>query len=304
MRDSRRARLLLAVMLLAAVTFVVLDLRGGSGTARDSGSSVLGPVERAVSSVTQPIGNFFGSIGRLRSNEQEIADLQRRNAELQTQLRDLDSQSVRAQQLQKLLKVAGIGQLRVVPAQVIAIGATQGFAWTVTIDAGARDGIKVDQTVMNADGLVGRVTGVGRSTATVLLSIDPSSSVGARVAKTRQVGFVEGGGLSGMSFQLLDPLAPLKEGDALVSFGSRGSRPFVPGIPIGTVTKVKGTAGSLTRIATVEPYVDYSSVDIVGVVVGGPARDPRDSLLPAKPVPAPTVTVTVTPSPSPSPTKS
>jgi len=302
MRDSRRGRFVLAILLLVAVTFVVLDLRGGGDGARDSGSSVLGPVERAVSSVTRPIGDFFGSLGRIRSNEEAVAELQRQNSELTTQLRDVDVQAGRAQELQRVLKVAGIAQYKVVPAQVIAIGATQGFAWTVTIDAGSRDGLRIDQTVINADGLVGRVTGVGRSSATVLLAIDPTSSVGARVAKSRQIGIVDGGGLDALSFQLLDSLAPLAEGDALLTFGSRGARPFVPGIPIGTVTEVKGTAGSLTRVATIKPFVDFASIDIVGVVVATPGRDPRDALLPAKPTPAPTVTVTVTVTPTPAPT--
>ena len=40
---------------------------------------------------------------------------------------------------------------------------------------------------------------------------------------------------------------------------------------------------------------------MVGVVVGGPAKDPRDSVLPPGPKPVPTVTVTVTPSAAPAP---
>jgi rod shape-determining protein MreC len=311
MRDSRRARFVLAILLLIAVTFVVLDLRGGSTGTRNSASTVFGPLERGVASITRPVGRFFGSLTRVSSDQNKIDALERRNAELQTQMRDLDNQAARAAQLKRLLKVAGIGQLRIVPAQVIAIGPTQGFAWTVTIDAGRRDGVRVDQTVMNADGLVGRVTSAGSSTATVLLAIDPTSSVGARVAGSGQIGIVQGQGLRGMSFQLLDSLAPLAPGADIVTFGSKGDRPFVPGIPIGTVTKVKGTPGSLTRIATIRPFVDYSAVDVVGVVVGIPPRDPRDSLLPSTPTPAPTVTVTVTapatpqsPGATPSPSKS
>ena len=69
---------------------------------------------------------------------------------------------------------------------------------------------------------------------------------------------------------------------------------------IGQVTKVQGNAGSLTKTALVKPYVDFTSLGVVGVVVGGPAKDPRDSVLPAKPTPAPTVTVTATPSSTPS----
>ncbi|HEY4701761.1 MAG TPA: hypothetical protein VIH64_07725, partial [Streptosporangiaceae bacterium] len=50
------------------------------------------------------------------------------------------------------------------------------------------------------------------------------------------------------------------------------------------------------KTALVKPYVDFTSLGVVGVVVGGPAKDPRDSVLPTGPKPAPTVTVTVTPS--------
>jgi rod shape-determining protein MreC len=174
-----------------------------------------------------------------------------------------------------------------VPAQVIAVGPTQGFAYTVTIDVGQRDGVRRNQTVVNGQGLVGRITAIGRSSSTVLLIIDPTSSVGARLAKTRQIGFVNGRGVADLELQLLNPRAPLAEGDALVSFGAQGS-PFVPGVPIGTVTSVRGTPGSLTRIARVQPYVDMTSLDIVGVVLGRPAVSPRDSLIPPSPKPTPT----------------
>ena len=65
---------------------------------------------------------------------------------------------------------------------------------------------------------------------------------------------------------------------------------------------MSGTPGSQTRTAVVAPYVDFTSLDLVGVVVEPPRKDPRDAVLPPKPVatPTPTVTVTVTATPSPS----
>jgi rod shape-determining protein MreC len=61
------------------------------------------------------------------------------------------------------------------------------------------------------------------------------------------------------------------------------------------VTKVQGNAGSLTQTALVKPFVNFTSLGVVGVVIGGPAKNPRDSVLPPGPKPVPTVTVTVTP---------
>ena len=60
---------------------------------------------------------------------------------------------------------------------------------------------------------------------------------------------------------------------------------------------MRGTPGSQTRTASVRPYVDFTSLDLVGVVVEPPRTDPRDAVLPPRPAgtPQPTVTVTVTP---------
>ena len=87
----------------------------------------------------------------------------------------------------------------------------------------------------------------------------------------------------------------LQSGQNLVTFGSVQDRPFVPGVPIGQVAQVQGNAGSLTQTALVKPFVDFTSLGVVGVVIAVPAQNPRDSGAAAGPKPVPTVTVTVTP---------
>ena len=105
----------------------------------------------------RPITNIpdhFGDVDDLRRKNDE---LEAANDELARQLNAADANDNRA------AEVAGIGELAdtsgfdVVPAQVIAIGAAQSFSRTVTIDKGSSDGISADLTVINADGLVGRV---------------------------------------------------------------------------------------------------------------------------------------------------
>jgi rod shape-determining protein MreC len=123
------------------------------------------------------------------------------------------------------------------------------------------------------------------------------------MADTNQIGSVTGTGkeLSSsttLKLTLFDANAVLTTGEDLVTFGSVHNTPYVPGVPIGQVTKVEGDAGALTQTALVKPFVDFTSLGVVGVVVGGPAKDPHDSVLPSGPKPAPTVTVTVTPSAS------
>jgi rod shape-determining protein MreC len=103
-----------------------------------------------------------------------------------------------------------------------------------------------------------------------------------------------------MALQLLDAQSTVNTGDRLVSFGSRGASPYVPGVPVGEVVSVRRSLGTLTRTATVRPYVDFTTLDLVAVVVEPPRKNPRDAVLPPRPTtpaPAPTVTVTVTAKP-------
>jgi rod shape-determining protein MreC len=94
-----------------------------------------------------------------------------------------------------------------------------------------------------------------------------------------------------LQLQLLDPYAPLKVGDRLVSFGVAHGI-YGTGFPVGTVTSIRGKAGTATRVAEVEPFVAMGALDIVSVVIAKPRDDPRDSLLPAIPTPVATDTAT------------
>ncbi|MCP9945838.1 rod shape-determining protein MreC [Streptomyces somaliensis] len=301
MRDTKESRLLLALLVAVAFALITVDIRGGEESpvdgARRVAATVFGPVENGVASAVAPIGNAIGAVRDSGERHSRIAQLERENAELKARLGSDDRNRNRVRQLDKLLRTAGAGQYGIKAAEVVAIGAAQGFSWTVTIDAGARDGIRRDMTVLNGDGLVGRVTTVGPSTATVLLASDPDFTVGTRIERTDELGFATGQGERPLSVQLLNGKAKVKPGDRLVTFGSQADRPFVPGVPVGEVIRVDPSSGDLTRRLFVRPYAGFSRLDIVGVVVQAPRTDPRDTVLPARPKPAPTVTVTVTPSP-------
>ncbi len=292
MRDNRATRLILGALLLVAIVIVVIDVRGSEGgplgPVRSLADRIFGPLEIAATAVVVPIREFASGLASLGSMQQKISDLNQRNAELQAEVRLTESDRARAEELDRLLRVAGMGSYTIVPAQVVAVGPAQGFTWTVTIDAGTIDGVTVDMCVINGDGLVGRVVDAGPNTSTVLLIVDATSTVGARMAGSREVGLLNGTGQQEvLELQLLDPNAVLEDGQALVTFGAGGGRPFAPGIPLGEVLDASGTPGQLAQIALVKPYVDISSLDLVGVVVVPPREDPRDSVLPNPPTPSP-----------------
>ena len=132
-------------------------------------------------------------------------------------------------------------------------------------------------TVLNGEGLVGRLKIVGSTTSTVLLAIDPEFNVGVRLPNNA-MGVVSGHGRSAMSLELLDPTARVKVGDGLVTQGSLDQTPFVWGVPVGSVISATNPLAGDVQNGQVKPYVDFSTLDLVGVVVEPPRVDPRDAL--------------------------
>ncbi|HEY5832880.1 rod shape-determining protein MreC [Streptomyces sp.] len=301
MRDTRESRLLLVLLVVVAFALITVDIRGGEDSpldrSRTAAQSVFGPVENAVAGAVDPVGNAIEAVRESGDRSSTISRLQRENEALKQQLGSKDITRQRAAELDRLLKTAGAGQYAIKGAQIIAIGAAQGFSWTVTIDAGSRDGISRDMTVINGDGLVGRVTTVGPATSTVLLANDPDFTVGTRMEGSMELGFATGQGDRPMRVQLLNGKADVRKGDRLVTFGSQAGKPFVPGVPVGRVIGMEPSGGNLTKAILVQPFVGFTRLDIVGVVVVGPRTDPRDSVLPTRPAvpPKPKPKATATP---------
>src|SRR5204862_5265574 len=107
MRDSRRARLVLALLLLTALTLITVDYRtNGGGPLRSIGNAVFGPMERAVSAVARPVGSFFSSLGHLSSYRSENERLRKRNQQLRGQLRLTDTDRAHLAAAEKLLDLA------------------------------------------------------------------------------------------------------------------------------------------------------------------------------------------------------
>ena len=298
MHDSRRTRLVLGVLVIVAIVLITLDFRdGGASPVRSVGSDIFGPVEQITHDVTSPVASLFDSITGGGSAQSTIATLQRENAELRAELSSATLSQADKRQLARLLQLDA-GAYRIVAASVIAAGGD--FSDTVTLDAGRDEGIKPDQTVLNGSGFVGTVTQVSADTSTVLLADDATSVIGVQMTGSGQIGAITGTGksMSGpdeLRLSLFDADAVLSPGQEVMTYASVGDQPEVPGVPVGTVISVQGGAGSLTQNALVRPFVNFTALGVVGIVVDVPTHNPRVSVLPR---PAPTVTITVTPSPT------
>jgi len=302
---ENRGRLLLIILVITSLFLITLDLRGVSVISglKTGTQSALSPVQNVGSIVLSPVRNFFSDVIHLGRTRSEMEALREENGELLTQLRERRSVDAQLEQLQGALDLAGKAEFKVVNARVISQGATTSFTQTITIDAGSENGIRPNMTVINSYGLIGVVKTVYPSSSLISLTSDPSFRIGVRVAGSQQIGILSGQGTRKGVLQLLDNQSTIKVGDILVARGSVNNRPFVPGVPVGEVTSVDNAAGAVTQTADVRFFANFSAISVVSVVLKGPVTDPRDSLIPAKPLPTPipTVTVFVTPSQSPSP---
>lgn len=297
---GNRSRLLLVLLLVSSLFLITLDLRGvnlASGI-RGTVASVFSPVEKLFSKLFSPIGNFAGDLRNLGQSNEKIDDLTKEIDQLKSK-EILDEDTIgQLSQLRNVLDLAARGNYKVVAAKVINRGSSATFKETITIDVGSSSGISKNMTVISDGGLVGVVKSVSSSSSTVLLMSDPTFKIGVRIAGTQSIGVLSGQGGNTYLLQLLDTTGEIKVGDKLVARGSEGGRPFVPGVPVGSVIEVQSNASSITQNADVEASANLNRIGIVAVVVSPPKSDPRDSLIPK---PNPTVTVYVTPTPTPSP---
>ena len=295
---GNRSRLLLVILLVTALFFITLDLRGVSLTkgSRSVTQTILSPVQRTVSTIFSPVGRFFGDVKNFGKTNAELKQALATNKLLKSQLAEKSDTKGQLAQLKAVLDLAGRGNYKVAAARVIARGSASSFSQTITIDAGSSSGIRSDMTVISQNGLVGVVKSTTSSTSIVLLLSDPSFKVGVRIARSQSVGVLSGLGSTEYSLVLLDPSGTIKTGDNLLTNGSEGNRPFVPGVPVGVVVGVDNSAASLTQTATVNSYANLNDLGIVSVILSAPTSAPSRPLLPT---PNPTVTVYVTPAPVP-----
>jgi len=295
--SGNRSRLLLIILLVTSLFLVTLDLRGVSLTksSRSITQSVLAPVQKGVSTVFSPVGRFFSDIKNFGKTKDELDKVKIANGLLKAQLAKVADNKGALNQLKGLLNLAGQGGYKIIPARVIGRGSSASFSQTITIDAGSGDGISVNQTVISQNGLIGVVKVVAPNSAIILLISDPSFKVGVRIARSQSIGVLLGEGNSQYQLELLDPTGTIENGDVLVTNGSQGNRPFVPGVPVGQVTSVDQKNSSLTQTAIVKSYANLNDLGVVSVIISAPTIAPKT---PINPTPQPTITVLVTPTPT------
>ncbi|CAN5525056.1 rod shape-determining protein MreC [soil metagenome] len=271
-RRPGRGRVLLLACLALSIVLITLNFRstrerGVVRRAKDVAVAVVAPIQRGFSAVTQPVGDFFSSLG-------DLTDIRSRNRQLEDEVDRFRSQVEEAESTEqenvRLREMLELGKSWNTMDRITAMvfsNVPVNWKWAVFIDKGRADGIRPNMAVIDPEGLVGKVIQAERHQATVLLLIDPDAAAGARVEGEGDTGAVRGnGGSEFLSLDLIESDADVAVGDEVVTSGYNGGI-FPPGIPIGGVSEVGGQDAALERQIKVEAAADFTALDFVTVLL-------------------------------------
>ena len=242
----------LLAYLALAVVLVVLDHRGGW----------LHQTRQQASLLVQPLWTVAGWPGRfaetLYDDAGTLSQLTAENERLRNELLVNSARTARLQtlaadnqRLRELLGAARRGNLDVQLAPILDVDLDP-TRQRLVLDAGATDGVRIGQSVIDAGGVVGQIIGLTPMHATVLLLTDPSHAVPVAVARSgvRLVAYGDG-----RSDVLQLPSIPLssdiKVGDKLVTSGLGGR--FPAGFPVGTIMSLQPDDSRAFLLGEVRP---------------------------------------------------
>ncbi len=268
--QNRFVIFLIVATIIAAVVIGVFSNRDrGTSAIEGVGVGVVVPTQGAVSGIGGWFSGIFEYFGNVKNLKTENERLKNENTNLQKQIFDMKGLDAENKELRKMLKLFETEtRIDMVAAAIVAKDPTNWYA-SFTINRGSDDGIEINQPVVNSNReLVGQVSRVGGDWAEVITILDPQSSAGAIIKRSKEIGIVEGNselryeGKCRLGYIARD--TDIKQGDFVETSGLGGI--FPKGLIIGTVTEVYDENATMSKVATIEPLTDISKLNEVFVI--------------------------------------
>jgi len=258
----------IALGLVVLLTLIILNLPSRTTARLKLGiGSVFLPLFGVASSAQEVAGTAGDTVMPRGELLRELERLRQENQQLRLQAMQAEDTSRENARLRQLLGWQRQAPWKVKLAKVV-LREPSNWWRTVQIDLGTRDGLRVNQPVLTAEGLVGRIASVGLTRSQVLLLGDPGCRVAAQVENEAHnsgvIGssgpltseFVEMGYLSGS--------ANLKPGQQVRTSGNGGIYPA--NIPIGTVVESQSVEYGLATVARVKLAANLNTLEEVWVM--------------------------------------
>jgi len=168
-------------------------------------------------------------------------------------------------------------------AEIISVE-TDPLRQRVVINKGARDGVNLNQAVVDGQGVLGQVARLGPWSAEVILVTDPEHAIPVQVTRNSLRSIAVGAGSSG---ELLLPYlavnSDVKSGDLLVSSGLGGV--FPAGLPVARITGVRRESNQLMAQVRAQPLANVERDREVILLAFEPTHP--DAPAPTPPIAAP-----------------
>jgi rod shape-determining protein MreC len=234
---------------------------------------VVSPVQDGASRALKPVRDLFGWFGDTLDAKDERDQLR---SELEQTRREAIANAAAAREATDLRKLVGlddklgVDQMGPVAARVITRSPTLWYS-TVSINQGTNDGVRVNQPVINGDGLVGTVTAATANAAIVTLITDHTSGVSAKVNESGVAGVIQPavGNPNDLLLEFIRRGDRIERGQTVVTAGATSQRYeslFPPGIPVGTVTRVDDQELDVYQRVHVKPFAQLRGLDVVQVL--------------------------------------
>lgn len=266
-RRSTGSRLPILFLLLAACVGLII-VSGGGGL-----DALRGVVEIPFNFLAGLVTRTSGGIEQLANPQRTYEELAQYAADLETALSQLSEEVVGLREIgsdyQRLADLANYvsqtDNVEVVSADVIARDTVSAMR-TITINRGARDGVRVNNPVVVGRNLIGRVISVSANAAHVLLINAETSAISARLQTNRVEGAVIGQASGNLRMTLLPQGANVQPGDLVLTSGLGGTLP--PDLVIGQVTSTRQFESDIEQSAEIRSLEDFDSLEIVMVITG------------------------------------
>jgi rod shape-determining protein MreC len=272
-----KRRIVVGLLVLASLALITLSFRSSAlDPVEGVGASALRPFEIGANRVALP---FRDAVGWTRGVFHAKSENRRLTSEVETLRRQVSEQQAALTENRLLRAQLQFKDAPTFPQDYNAVAArvltnpSASYDQTVTIAAGSRDGIEVEDVVVTDDGLVGQVTKVLAGQSKVLLLTDPNSAVRALDAThDAAIGILErGSSVNSLTLGRITKDKKVEAGDLIVTAGSPGSGQLPSLYPqkilIGTVTSVGQNDTDLFKEIQVQPFVDLTSLQAVLVLV-------------------------------------
>lgn len=278
---SKKFRIILCIIaLLIGVMLYAVTQRGYTLPTTGVIGTVLKPVRAVSNQISSAVQDTLQVFTRAQSYQTENEQLRQRVAELENQLVDYHKTQQELADLEGFMGVKEDHEDYVLSDPCTIIGYVENDPFHgFYINKGSRDGIAVYDPVVTAEGLVGIISEISETYATVETICSPELSIGAEASNKSESGIVEGEVALSADYLCrmiyLEKDTTLEAGDLITTSNSVGI--FPQGYLIGSVQSIEPMESGLSYYAVIRPSVDLENLTNVIVITDFAGKEQQDA---------------------------